>query len=76
VAIHDRDSNFPVAFDAVFRAEGLEVIRTPVRAPNANARGERWVSSVRHECLDWLLILGRRHLDAVLAEYLLNGTAT
>jgi putative transposase len=67
--IHDRDSNFPSAFDAVFRAEGLEVIRTPVRAPNANARCERWVSSVRRECLDWLLIVGRRHLEAVLAEY-------
>ncbi len=67
--IHDRDANFPAAFDAVFRAEGLEVIRTPVRAPNANARCERWVSSVRRECLDWLLIVGRRHLEAVLAEY-------
>ena len=67
--IHDRDGNFPVAFDAVFRAEGLEVIRTPVRTPNANARCERWISSARRECLDWLLILGRRHLEAVLAEY-------
>jgi putative transposase len=68
--IHDRDSNFPAAFDAVFRAEGLEVIRTPVRAPNANARCGRWVSSVRRECLDWLMILGQRHLEAVLAEYI------
>jgi len=67
--IHDRDSNFAAAFDAVFRAEGLEVIRTAVRAPNANARCERWISSARRECLDWLLILGRRHLEAVLAEY-------
>jgi hypothetical protein len=67
--IHDRDANFPAAFDAVFRAEGLEVIRTPVRAPNANSRCERWVSSVRRECLDLLLIVGRRHLEAVLAEY-------
>ena len=67
--IHDRDSNFPAAFDAVFQAEGLEVIRTPVRAPNANARCERWVSSVRRECLDWLSIVNRRHLEAVLAEY-------
>ena len=53
----------------MLRAEGLEVIRTPVRAPNANARCERWVSSVRRECLDWLLVVGRRHLEAVLAEY-------
>ncbi len=67
--IHDRDANFPPAFDAVFQAEGLEVIRTPVRAPNANARCERWVSSVRRECLDWLLIVNRRHLEVVLAEY-------
>ena len=67
--IHDRDANFPAAFDAVFRAEGLEVIRTPVRAPNANSRCERWVSGVRRECLDWLLIVGRRHLEAILAEY-------
>ena len=44
-------------------------MRTPVRAPNANARRERRVSSVRRECLDWLLILGRRHLEAILAEY-------
>src|SRR5262245_45803334 len=50
--IHDRDSNFPAAFDAVFGAEGLEVIRTPVRAPNANARCERWISSARRECRD------------------------
>jgi len=48
--IHDRDSNFPAAFDAVFRAEGLEVIRTPVRAPHANARWECWISSARREC--------------------------
>src|SRR5215472_15727660 len=68
--IHDRDSNFPAAFDAAFRAEGLEVIRAPVWAPNANARCERRVSSVRRECLDWLLIVNRRHLEAVLAEYI------
>ena len=67
--IHDRDSNFPAAFDAVFRAEGLEVIRTAVRAPNANARCERWISSARREGLDWLLIVNQRHLEAVLAEY-------
>ena len=67
--IHDRDANFPAGFDAVFLAEGLEVIRTPVRAPNANARCKRWISSVRGECLDWLLILNRQHLEAVLADY-------
>jgi len=54
------------------------VIRTPVRAPNANARCERWISSARRGCLDWLLIVGRRHLEAVLAEYVehYNGFST
>ncbi|HZC99150.1 MAG TPA: helix-turn-helix domain-containing protein [Actinomycetes bacterium] len=53
-------------FDDVFRAEGAEVLLTPVRAPNANAYAERWVRTVRSECLDWLLIVGRGHLDRVL----------
>ena len=68
--IHDRDAKFPAAFDAVFRAEDVRVVRTPVRAPRANAVAERWVGTVRRECLDWVLILGRRHLEQVLEEYL------
>jgi transposase InsO family protein len=67
--IHDRDAKFPAAFDAVCRAENVRVVRTPVRAPRANAVAERWVGTVRRECLDWLLILGPRHLDQVLREY-------
>jgi putative transposase len=65
--IHDRDSKFSCAFDEIFRSGGIEVIRTPIRAPNAFA--ERWVRTVRSDCLDRILILGRRHLEAVLRAY-------
>jgi putative transposase len=67
--VHDRDSKFSAAFDAVFANEGIRIIRTPVRAPNANAHVERWVGSVRRECLDRLLIVGRRQLERVLRVY-------
>jgi transposase InsO family protein len=64
--IRDRDSKYTRELDTVFRNEGLEIIRTPVRAPKANAIAERFVRTVRSECLDWLLILNRRHLERVL----------
>jgi len=67
--IHDRDTKFSRAFDEVFRAEGIKVIRTPVQAPNANAFAERWIRTVRADCLDRILILGRRHLEHVLGVY-------
>jgi putative transposase len=67
--IHDRDSKFSGAFDEVFGSEGITVIHTPIRAPQANAYAERFVRTVRTECLDWLLILGRRHLQSVLRVY-------
>jgi putative transposase len=67
--IHDHDSKFAAAFDEVFRSEGIKVIHTPIRAPQANAYAERFVRTVRAECLDWLLILGRRHLETVLRIY-------
>jgi putative transposase len=66
--LRDRDTKFTAAFDAVFVAEGLRVLRTPVRAPRANAYTERW-GTVRREALDRMLILGCRQLRAVLAEY-------
>jgi transposase InsO family protein len=67
--VHDRDAKFSHAFDEVFRTEGIRVIRTPVQAPNANAHAERWVRTVRADCLDRILILGRRHLERVLRVY-------
>ena len=63
-------SKFSRAFDQVFRSEGIKVIHTPIRAPQANAFAERFVRTVRAECLDWLLILGRRHLETVLRSYI------
>jgi putative transposase len=67
--IHDRDSKFSIAFDEVFRSDGIRVIQTPIRAPQANAYAERFVRTVRDEWLDWLLILGRRHLEHMLRTY-------
>src|SRR5205814_4208327 len=71
----DRDSKFTRDFDEVFRSEGIRVIKAPVRAPKARAHAERWVGSVRRECLDRLLIVGRRHLRHVLATYTLHYRA-
>jgi transposase len=67
--IRDRDTKFPGPFDEVFRTEGVAVVKTPVQAPKANAVAERWVGTVRRECLDHILILGRRHLERVLTIY-------
>jgi putative transposase len=67
--LRDRDAKFTAAFDAVFAAEGIEVLRTPVRAPRANAYAERWVGTVRREVLDRMLVFGGRQLRLVLAEY-------
>jgi hypothetical protein len=68
--IRDRDSKFSREFDEVFRSEDIRVIRAPVRAPKARAHAERWIGSVRRECLDRLLILGHRHLHHVLVTYI------
>jgi transposase InsO family protein len=67
--IRDRDSKFTGVFDAVFASEGIRILRTPVRAPRANGIAERWIGTVRRELLDRMLIINRRHLIAVLAEY-------
>ena len=72
--IHDRDSKFTTSFDEVFRSEGVRVVHTPIRAPQANAYAERFVRTVRTECLDHLLIIGRSHLEGVLRIYLQHYT--
>jgi transposase InsO family protein len=67
--IRDHDGKYGWEFDRVAAASGIEVIRTPVRAPRANAVCERFLGSVRRECVDHVLVLGERHLGRVLAEY-------
>jgi len=67
--IRDRDSKFTAAFDAVFASADIQIIRTSTRAPRANAIAERFIGTLRRDCLDHLLITGPRHLTAVLWEY-------
>jgi putative transposase len=69
--IGDRDTKFTDAFDAVFAWERIRTVRTPVLAPRANADAERWVGTVRRELLDRTLIVGRRHLETVLSNYVM-----
>ena len=73
--IRDRDSKFTAAFDAVFAGADMRIIRTPIRAPRANAIAERLIGTLRRECLDHLLIIGPRHLDVVLREYVQHFNA-
>jgi putative transposase len=68
--IRDRDSKFTATFDAVFTGADIRIIRTPIRAPRANAIAERIIGTLRRECLDHLLITGPRHLNVVLREYI------
>jgi transposase InsO family protein len=68
--VRDRDTKFTTSFDDVFASIGVETICTPVRSPRPNAFAERFVRTVRNECLDHLLVFSRRHLETVLAEYI------
>ena len=72
VLLHDRDKKFATQADRVFQSEGARVILSPLMAPKANAHAERWIGSCRRECLDWMLILNQRHLEAVIHEYCLH----
>jgi transposase InsO family protein len=72
--IRDRDSKYTGPFDEILRSEGIRILRTPVRAPRTNAVAERFVRTVRSECLDWLLILNRRHLERALRVCRLGST--
>jgi transposase InsO family protein len=72
--IRDRDAKFTSTFDAVFAGADIRIIHTPVRAPRANAIAERFIGTLRLECLDHLLITGRRHLAAVLEQYVEHYT--
>jgi putative transposase len=73
--LHDRDAKFFGPFDALIRSEGVRVIKTPVRAPRSNAIAERWVRTVRNECLDHVLVFGRRHLEQILGSYVAHFNA-
>ena len=68
--VHDRDHRFGEPFDEVFKAEGVEIIRTPWRAPRTNAYAERFVRTIRTECLDRIFVLSERHLESVLKTYI------
>ena len=72
--VRDRDPKFTASFDNIFASIGAKTIRTPVRSPNPNAYAERWVRTVREDCLDHLLVLSGRHLERVLAEYVSTTT--
>jgi transposase InsO family protein len=74
--LHDRDSTFSCGFDEIFRSEGITIVRTPIRASNANAYAERWVGTLRRECLDRILIVNRRHPERVLSIYTTITTGT
>jgi len=74
--VRDRDTKFTAAFDAVFAAAGVQILKIPARAPRANAYAERWVRTARTGCLDWILVRNARHLNRVLSIYLAHyGTA-
>ncbi|MHB8246129.1 MAG: integrase core domain-containing protein [Acidimicrobiales bacterium] len=73
--VRDRDTKFTKSFDAVFSAVGIEALKTPIRSPRANSFAERFVRTARSECLDFVLIVGRRHLERVVSEFVAHYNA-
>ena len=67
--IRDDHAKYSGSFDELFCCEGLRITRTPIRSPKANAFAERFVKTVRHECLDHVLVFGERHLERILGEF-------
>jgi hypothetical protein len=67
--LHDRDSKSSGGFNEILRSEGITIVRMPIRAPNATAYAERWVGTLRRECLDRIPIINRRQLEQVLRVY-------
>jgi transposase InsO family protein len=74
--IRDRDSQFTAAFHAVFAATGVDVVKIPPRAPKAKTYAERWVHTMRTECLDWVPVGNRRHLEHILGRYIAHHNTT
>src|SRR6266571_1923157 len=74
--LHDHDAKYGGGSDRVFAGDGVSVIRTPIAAPRANSHMERQIDSTRRQCLDWILILNRRHLERVLTEWIEQSLAT
>jgi putative transposase len=68
--IRDRDQKFSESFDRIFQSDGIEIVRTPFRAPQANGVAERFVRTARADCLDWLLILNGQHLEQVVRVFM------
>jgi len=73
--IRDRDTQFTAAFDTVFTAADVQIVKAPPQAPKANAYAERWIRTVRAECLDWTLVCNAGHLHRVLTDYIKHYNA-
>ncbi|MEM9446144.1 MAG: integrase core domain-containing protein [Verrucomicrobiota bacterium] len=69
IILHDRDSKFTKQFDAILESEGISMQKLPIRSPNLNAYAERWIQSIKVECLDRFLVFGFNHLEYLVCEY-------